>query len=91
MTIEMGNDEFILYIRKHNSSCKRTTDELGRKIWEWIRKNDPHAVQVGEDQPCLWSKSKGRFVSDSCLPRTATQFRFHRELLPKLYAYLDTL
>lgn len=35
--IQMGNDEFILYIRK-NSHTTKTNDVLGREIWNWIKK-----------------------------------------------------
>ena len=32
--IRMGNDEFILYIRKQNVNCKTSNPVLGKKIWE---------------------------------------------------------
>ena len=37
-TITMGNDEFILYIRK-NYNCSLTNDRLGRMIWKWMLEN----------------------------------------------------
>ena len=38
-TIKMGNDEFILYCRKHECAKSLKNDQLGRMIWEWIRDN----------------------------------------------------
>ena len=89
--IQMGNDEFILYIRKRESTCEKTTSELGGKIWKWIHEQDPTARIVEEDQPCRWGSDDDSFVNEANLPKTATQFEFNRELLPKLYDYLDTL
>src|SRR5690606_10737403 len=34
--IRMGNDEFILNIRK-NGECPLTNDQLGRRVWVWLR------------------------------------------------------
>ena len=89
-TIEMGNDEFILYIRKRYPRCNRTNDVLGRKIWEWIRDNDPNAVQTKEDARCYWGDT-GTFIADDELPKTATQFSFRIDILPGLFGYLDEL
>lgn len=91
-TIIMGNDEFILYIRKQNKSCSTSTKELGKKIWIWIESQDPTAKQVFEDMPCLWeSSTNAKNIDPSILPKTATQFEFKRSLLPELYSYLDSL
>lgn len=88
-TIKMGNDEFILYIRK-NSKCSLTNDQLGKMIWIWISEKDVNASQVEEDKPCSWGKSVDN-KNGLGLPKTATQFEFDRALLPKLYNYLDQL
>jgi len=37
--VKMGNDEFILFIRKNGKSTK-TNEVLGREIWNWIKKED---------------------------------------------------
>lgn len=89
MHITMGNDEFILYIRKNFMSRHATNDRLGKMIWKWLVRNDPAAVIVERDQPCRWGDS-GTITSDTSLPKTATQFRFSRAALPDLYAYLDS-
>jgi hypothetical protein len=89
-TIEMGNDEFILYIRKTYPECKGTNEVLGRKIWEWIRDTDPNATQTKEDAPCLW-RHTGAFIAEDKLPKTATQFSFRIDILPALFGYLDEL
>lgn len=86
-TITMGNDEFILYIRK-TSVCKKSNDLLGREIWEWLKVRG--ALKTVEDMPCLWGKSANN-IGALLLPQTATQFEFQRNLLPDLYSFLDTL
>ena len=87
--ITMGNDEFILYIRK-NYNCSITNSQLGKLIWIWIREHDANPQQIMKDQSCKWGDG-----FDTCegtgLPKTATQFEFDRSLLPKLYDYLDEL
>lgn len=86
--IRMGNDEFILFIRKNSNTCNITNDRLGRIIWEWLR--DRGAIKIIEDQPCLWGENADN-VSELGLPKTATQFEFERCLLPELYLYLESL
>ena len=88
-TIQMGNDEFILYIRKQHPKCSIRNERLGRKIWEWLHKNCS-ATQVVIGKPCYWGIS-GSFINELQLPAHATQFEFKREYLPQLYTYLDEL
>ena len=88
-TIRMGNDEFILYIRKWYPNCETTNDVLGRKIWEWIRYEDKSARQLKREE-CPWGKN-AKNVDKEELPYTATQFEFKRDLLPRLFDYLDWL
>ena len=88
-TIQMGNDEFILYVRKHTSSDKSTPD-IGKKIWEWLLARKCGAVQIAQDMPCVWGNA-GDFIKSDYLPKTATQFQFDRSVLPELYTFLDDL
>lgn len=88
--ITMGDDEFILHIRKNNFGQHRMNPELGRKIWDWIRKYDTTATITQRDQSCLWGDT-GSFVDATVLPKTATQFQFNETLLPDLYRFLRTL
>ncbi len=88
-TITMGNDEFILFIRKNNKTCTTDNKVLGRKIWEWILANDPSAKEIQEDMPCLWGDNTPN-TNPEILPKTATQFKFQRNLLPVLYSFLET-
>ena len=92
-TIKMGNDEFILYIRKQNPNADRiSTKDLGRKIWEWIREHEATAEQYMKDAPCLWDTNiNAHNIASDKLPKTATQFIFRRSLLPELYEYLSTI
>ncbi|MDR2083881.1 MAG: hypothetical protein LBP67_02665 [Bacteroidales bacterium] len=88
-TIKMGNEEFILYIRKWHPNCEITNDKLGRKIWEWIKYNDKTARQLNREE-CPWGKN-AKNVNKEDMPYTATQFEFDRNLLIRLYDYLDFL
>ena len=88
MNIVMGNDEFILYIRKRYPNCSMSNDVLGRRIWEWIRGQDGRKEE--EDMPCYWGDT-GAFVSEDKLPKTATQFSFGNNILPRLYEFLNQL
>lgn len=87
--IQMGNDEFILYIRK-TSKCKSKNDDLGRKVWKWLEKKGGKKLFNGKKQPCLWGESAAN-IDPFILPKKATQFEFDRDLLPKLYEHLDVL
>lgn len=87
--IKMGNDEFILYVRKQNGNCELKNNLLGRKIWEWIRDN-ANGVQIGKRKGCEWGE-EAENVDEKHLPYTATQFEFDRDKLPALYDYLDFL
>ena len=91
-SIQMGNDEFILYIRKSHPTCTTTNDQLGKRIWQWLREHDASAVKAGsgDAEACLWGDA-GAHIGDTRLPQKATQFRFERELLPALYDLLDQL
>jgi hypothetical protein len=98
-SITMGNDEFILYIRKNYPKCSKENDDLGLRIWTWIKENDATPCKVDKagnrddnagPVPCSWSETDARVV-EAKLPYTATQFRFERSLLPSLYQHLDEL
>lgn len=90
MAITMGNDEFILYIRKRHPECRTVNAQLGKSIWKWLRESRSNAEIVTADVRCVWGDA-GEFVSDVMLPKTATQFSFDEEALPRLYRYLDEL
>ena len=93
-TIRMGNDEFILYMRKNYPDCKTPNPRLGKLIWQWLRSQTPAGVKVGTEggELCIWDMT-GAHASDTGvgLPRTAQQFEFDRALLPTLYTFLDSL
>ena len=90
MRLCMGNEEFILCVRKQFPGGRLTNDLLGKKIWEEIRRLDPSAEIVVRDQPCLWGDSP-EITSELTLPKTAAQFSFAIEILPAIYAFLGTL
>jgi hypothetical protein len=87
MTIRMGNDEFILHIRKNFPNCIISNDQLGKRIWQWIEMHDPFSEIIVRDQPCQWGNSE-LTTSEVLLPKTATQFQFSIAILPQLYAFL---
>jgi len=86
--ITMGNDEFILYIRKWHPSCVKTTKDLGKEIWIWLREKGAIKSPI-KPKHSYWDKSAK--VNKDMLPKHATQFEFDRSILPALYNYLDTL
>ncbi len=87
--IKMGNDEFILYIRK-TSDCRTSTKKLGKQIWVWLKAKGAKKLFNKKPQPCYWGDS-GDSIKEDKLPKDATQFEFDRSLLPSLYNYLDEL
>lgn len=87
--IRMGNDEFILYIRKNYQNNNTITSQLGKSIWIWLRDN-ANGQKIGERKNCEWGEEADN-VAPEKLPYTATQFLFERAYLPKLYDYLDEL
>ncbi len=90
MSISMGNDKFILYIRKRYPDCSITNEHLGRCIWAWMQEHDLTAEKSTVDEACYWGNS-GSFIAPQQLPKTATQFGFDRAILPDLYTFLDHL
>lgn len=91
-TIRLGNDDFILYVRKNYPECATTNDQLGKRVWLWLQGQDATARKTheGVPQPCYWGDT-GPHVDECRLPQRATQFEFRRELLPGLYEFLDEL
>ena len=92
-SITMGNDEFILYIRK-NYNCTLTNDRIGKLVWKWILNNSKGINKTNDIErnvPCLWQNSRVRKTFGFRLPRTASQMTFNRNILPKLYSFLDEL
>jgi hypothetical protein len=88
MSIVIGNDEFILYVRKHNQACKLDNETLGKQICEKIKSLDPNAKIVEENKASYWDLH-GVSVAKDKLPATSAQMEFDREILPKLYDFLD--
>ena len=87
--IRMGNDEFILYIRK-TSECEKSNDHLGREIWKWLRNKGAKKLFDEKPQPCYW-ETNGPSTDEKKLPQDATQFEFDRAILSELYTFLDEL
>lgn len=90
--IQMGNDEFILYIRKNYRNCATSNVDLGKRIWMWIKERDATAAKVGKEEavPCIWGDTAAN-IGETKLPIRATQFQFERSLLTSLYDLLDAL
>ena len=88
-TIQMGNDEFILYIRKKKSKCSLTNDQLGKMIWHWLEENAGGEI-VNSNENCHWAISEDKNGALK-LPKTAAQIKFNRVQLPQLYNELDRL
>lgn len=89
--IKMGNDEFILYVRKHNKESKYETKKLGELICKWLKEHAGlEEKEIEYDVECFWGEQANNVAPDK-LPKTAAQFVFDRDILPALYDYLDTL
>lgn len=55
--IKMGNDEFILYCRKQHKGENKSTAQLGKLIWEWIR-DYADGKKVGKRENCEWVRKR---------------------------------
>ena len=86
--IRMGNDEFILHIRKHYA-CDIRNPQLGDRIARWLREN-ADGVVVRENQPAVWGEQIAA-CGELNLPRTSAVLEFRRDALPDLYAFLEDL
>ena len=84
MSIVLGADELILYVRKHNPGCQLEAKDLEKKIVENIKSLDPNANIVAEDKASYWSLGDVMVIGKK-LPRTSAQIEFDREILPKVY------
>jgi transcriptional regulator with XRE-family HTH domain len=90
-TIQFGNDEAILHIRKTHPKCSLTTDAIGKRVWQFLRAQPgANARKVVEDEPCMWGANASN-IDEMKLPKTAAQFVFERPVLPDLFDFLDRL
>ncbi len=86
--ITMGNDEFILHLRKHYSSSMKNP-QIGKRVWQWLRDNADGQKLDGEPT-CIWGRDPAA-VGETRLPVSATQFSFRTDALPDLYRFLGHL
>ena len=87
-TIIMGDDEFILYIRKHHPNCNQFSNILAKQISSWFKE---HSIEPFKNNvPSKWDII-GKNIDPQILPKTAAMFEFDRNLLPKLFDKLDEL
>lgn len=55
--IRMGNDEFILYVRKQNKESKYDTKKLGELICKWLKEHaELKEKDIKYDVECLWGE-----------------------------------
>jgi len=93
-TIRLGNDDFILFIRKNQKNGGKAfetkNNHLGRTIWKFIEEKDLGNKVSDESIPCKWNPID---CNDEGLglPKTATQFDIDICMLPKLYDFLHKL
>ena len=88
MTIPIGADELILWLRKNKKSIGVENIALGRRIVELIKKLGGELGQ--EDQPSLWTND----LSDEAMarleiPKTAQQYFIDVAILPEIYKTLN--
>jgi len=84
----MGDDEFILYIRKHHPNCNQYSNILARQISEWFKEYgiSPYEKNVKSKWDII-----GENIDPQILPKTAALFEFDKNLLPDLFEKLDEL
>jgi hypothetical protein len=87
-TIKLGNDDFILFIRKNQRQGGKASltknNQLGSDIWKFIRDNKIGA-KVNEDSiPCQWNPIECNDEGFG-LPKNATQFNIDTSKLKILY------
>ncbi len=87
--ITMGDDEFILYIRKQHKNCEINTQEFGRQISVWMKKQGLYEPKDKKEELCLWVGSSN--IDGKNLPEYANQYTFDRSWLPKIYDQLDEI
>jgi len=90
MTLNIGNDELILHIRKNYKNCDIANAQIGKQVWQWLQEHDPSSEILSRDQQCEWGDSP-EITSEVTLPKTATQFRISRGVLPQLYEQLGII
>jgi DNA-binding XRE family transcriptional regulator len=88
-TINIGNDELILHLRKANPDCNLGNEAIGKRTWVYIR-DHLRGEKIEEDQPTLWAEAPS-VLGSTRLPKTATQFRVLLRLLPELFAFVEQL
>lgn len=92
--IRLGNDDFILFIRKNQKNRGKASEtknnHLGRRIWKFIEEKNLGTKVSEESIPCKWDP-KGCDDEGLGLPKRATQFDIDICMLPKLYDFLREL
>lgn len=83
--IRMGNDEFILYVRKWHPECPKGNAVIAREATQWLLRQVPPAQLIEADKPAIW----GDLHDVPRLPATSAQFEFDRSLLPAVFTQLD--
>lgn len=92
-TIRLGNDDFILFIRKNQRKGGKASitrnNQLGSEIWQFIRDTKIGIkADNGESVPCKWNPIQCNDEGFG-LPKNATQFDINiskiKELFDKLY------
>ncbi len=87
-TVKLGNDDFILFIRKNQRQGGKASvtknNQLGSDIWKFIR-DSKIGDKVNDDSiPCQWNPIE---CNDEGLglPKNATQFNIETTKLEILY------
>jgi hypothetical protein len=88
MTIKIGADEIILWLRKNGKAAAKDTDTLGRIILTLM--SGLGGNKIIDDHPSFWGSS-GTNTGSTGLPKTAAQYEIDVSQLPALYTSLMDL
>jgi hypothetical protein len=89
MTIKIGADELILWLRKNNKAINRDNPSLGKLILVKIERLGGRKIELQES---YWARSESDMnIGEFNLPKDAHQYEIETKSLEDLYEWLTTL
>ena len=90
LTVKIGADELILWLRKNNIARNVPNDQingLGVQIYRLLV-DELHGVKTEENVTSLWNCNDENTIGQYLLPQTSAQYEIAIEKLPDLYRAL---
>jgi hypothetical protein len=89
VSMNIGADEIILWLRKNDKAVGKINDDLGKDICKVIC-DGLGGRKIADDQPSYWDCSAGaKNISPTELPKTAEQYAIDPGKLPQLFSTLN--